>query len=320
MGIRAWIGVVIVVASGAFLLGWMFNPGPDRPDSTPTNSADHPLLAKRIFIEDPSNTIINFSPLRSSVREYFSQNQLRGSLYFEYLPTGTSIRVNGDYQFRAASLIKLPVAMELYKAEELGKLSLDQKVQLRQEWLNSDYGNLYKKGTGYELTLREAARVLLTDSDNTALRAILASTETALETKDRALGSLDIEFSQTSDEGIDIGTRSYSSFLKCLYFACYVSKEHSQELLEYLTQTTFDKRLVAGIPDKEVKIAHKIGVYNTQIQSDCGIIYLAKNNYVLCVMLQGNDDVVTNNHIAELSRVVYEYVKTPRSTSTNTSQ
>lgn len=296
------LGVVAAVFGLGYL--WGVNRAPAVPGD---NSADFPLLANRLFVENPSDRRINFSRLRSDLNGYFESHGLDGSLYFEYLPTGTSVRVNPDQKYQAASLIKLPVAMELFKASELGLVDLNQTITLKEEWLNDGFGELYKKGAGYELTLEETVKTLLVDSDNTALRAVIDTNDQVLSLEDRALGSLDIEFSTGEDQAINIGTRSYSSFLKCLYFACYNTKGHSQQILEYLTQTTFNNRLVAGV-DEDVKVAHKIGVFNTQVQSDCGIIYLENNNYVLCVMLSGNDDQATNSTIADISRLVFDYV------------
>lgn len=307
---KVTIGIFIIIGViSVFVLG--LNIGRKNVTPPTVTSKDYPLLSRRIFIENPNDTRINFSGLRKELNQYFKDNKLGGTLYFEYLPTGTSVRVNPSQEFRAASLIKTPVAMELYKAAEKNLVDLDKKRPLKQEWLNSDYGELYKKGMGYELSLREAAKILLSESDNTALRMIIDATAN-LQIEDRALGALDIEFSQTSKNGeINIGTRSYASFFKCLYFACYNTKEHSQEILDYLTQSKFDNRLTAGINnDKNIKIAHKIGVFNTQVQSDCGIVYVENKNYVLCIMLEGDDTPETNTHIAELSRRAYDFIIT----------
>lgn len=276
--------------------------------TTGSKNKDYPLLAGRIFADNPSSIQINFSPLRTSLNKYFQDNALEGSVYFEYLPTGTAVRVNSEAQYRAASLIKLPVAMETYKAQELKKITLDKKVALKQEWLNDGYGTLYQKGAGYELTLREALKIMLKDSDNTALRVLIDANK-GLPLENRALGSLDIEFDATSDGSIDIGTRSYASFLKCLYFACYNTQKDSQELLTLLANTPFNNRLVAGVNNNSVPIAHKIGVFNTRVQSDCGIVYAPNKHYVLCVMIEGDDDNVTNGRIAEISKMVYTFVK-----------
>jgi len=309
--------ILSIIAAAVILLAAGYGAGRFSENSSGNNNTakvsekDYPLLAKRIFVENPSDSRINFSPLRTALRQYFNDKQLTGSLHFEYLPTGTSVRINGDTQFRGASLIKLPVAMELYKTEELGKINLDEKIKLKPEWLHDGFGTLYEKGAGYELSYREAAKIMLSESDNTALRAVASVTETALQSNDRALGSLDVDFSQSTDEGINISARSYSSFLKCLYFACFNSKQHSQEILSYLIDTKFTDRIVAGISDKNIKVAHKVGIFNTQVQSDCGIVYAENNNYVLCIMLNGNNDPTTNGHMAEISKIVYSYIKDP---------
>lgn len=276
--------------------------------STAPTSSEYELLADRVFEDIDSQKTVNFSPLRRDLKQYFIDNNISGGLYFEYLPTGTSIRVNGDFRFRAASLMKLPLAMETYRAIELGKLHPKDTVILKEEWLNSDFGNLYLKGAGYAISVEELVSIMLTESDNTASRALLSITEGLLDTDDLVLGYLDIDFVSAEDGSIDVGARSYSSFLKCLYFACYNTEESSNKILSLITESDFNNRLVAGVGSESSAVAHKIGVFNTQVQSDCGIIYMTGGNYLLCVMLNGDDDETTNSHIANLSKIAYEYI------------
>lgn len=299
------VAAVIVAGLGLF---WLTGK-PAAPPANSQNPDDFPLLSKRIFQDNPSAAIINFTGLRTSLKDYYQKNNLTGSLYFEYLPTGTSIRVNDNEKEVAASLIKLPVAMELYRAAELNKTDLDKTITLKQEWLNDKFGTLYEKGAGYQLTLREAAKIMLTESDNTALTAIAMSIEGLVATDENPFESLDVDFQQNQDLTISISARSYSSILKCLYFSCYLEKPHSQELLKYLTEATFTSRLVAGIDDNDIPVAHKIGNFGDTTQSDCGIVYVPEKNYILCAMVDGPDNDISNGHIAELSRITYDFVK-----------
>lgn len=270
---------------------------------------DYNLLAKRLFTEDPNDSWVNFSTLRKEINDYYTNNNLAGSIYFEFLPTGTSIRINGDEEQVAASLIKLPAAMDLYKAAELGKVNLDDTVTLRQEWLDSQYGELYKKGAGYTLTLREAVKIMLEQSDNTALKAVSSKLANQLASDQNVFASLDMDFVQNQDLTVSIGARSYSSTLKCLYFACFNSKEDSQELLGYLTKSDFNSRIVAGVADKNIPVAHKIGTNFNKTQSDCGIVYYPKRNYVLCAMIQGPESAESDKHISEISKIVYRFIE-----------
>ncbi len=306
---KKWIAVggIFLVLAGIFGGYLLFNKD-NSNNSEVANSDDYPLLARRIFLENPNEPIVNFSALRGALNQYFTANNVEGGLYFEYLPTGTSIRIAGEEKEVAASLIKLPAAMELYKAAELGKINLDDKITLREEWLDDGFGDLYKKGAGHTLTLREATEIMLRDSDNTALKAVSVSMMGLLQQDENPFNFLDAEFSQNQDLTVSISARAYSSFLKCLYFSCYLEKQHSQELLDYLSNTDFKDRIVAGV-DSGIPVAHKVGNFGQSTQSDCGIVYIETKNYLLCVMLEGPDNAKTDAKIAELSKLTFDYIK-----------
>lgn len=272
-----------------------------------TNNNDkYSLLAKRLFVEEPNDPLINFTGLRAQLKNYMAENNLKGSLYFEYLPTGTNVRVDDNSEEVAASLMKIPATMELYKAYELGRVDIDKKIPLEESWLDDKFGELYKKGAGYELTLREAAEIALKDSDNTAIAMVIAKSRDKLELAENSLTYLDVEFSRPDLDTLTIGARAYSSFLKCLYFSCYLTTDNSQEILSYLTESSFSNRLAAGIPSG-IKVAHKIGTFS-DTQSDCGIVYEPARNYVLCVMLDVEDTNAGNAHIAAISKFTYDFV------------
>jgi beta-lactamase class A len=302
------IPVVLVLAS--FFAGYTVKARTisSGDNQSTLKASDYPLLAKRLFIDEPNDVIINFSNLREQISTYMSNNSLKGSIYFEYLPTGTSVRHTGDSEYVAASLMKIPVVMELYKASELKRVDLDKTIELKKEWLDPAFGDLYKKGVGYKLTLREAAQIALEHSDNTAISAILNSTENILKPSENVLTSLDVSINRDNKSQIEISARSYASFLKCLYFSCYTTYEDSQEILTYLTNSEFTNRLREGVPNT-VKIAHKIGTYSNITQSDCGVVYEPRRNYVLCVILQVPDTDEGNAHIATVSKMVYDYIK-----------
>jgi beta-lactamase class A len=302
------IGGVLLVIFGLFIGFILFNNDDPSISNTGSNPEDYPLLARRIFTENPNEPIVNFSGLRSELNSYFEENNIEGGLYFEYLPTGTSIRIAGEEKEVAASLIKLPAAMELYKAAELGKINLDDEIVIREEWLDDGFGQLYKKGAGHKLTLREATKIMLKDSDNTALKTISVTMMGLVSESENPFNFLDAEFTQNPDLTVSISARSYSSFLKCLYFSCYLDKEHSQEILDYLSNTGFKDRIVAGVDDG-VTVAHKVGNFGQTTQSDCGIVYLDKKNYLLCLMIEGPDNAETDAKIATISKLTYEFLK-----------
>lgn len=298
-------GVLLLIGA---VLGWLTVLSVQKNDAEQMQNR-YDLLSKRILIENPNDVLLDFKPLKSEAQKYIETTVGvdNVSFYFEYLPTGYSIGVNEDKEVVGASLLKLPVVMNIYKAAEEGKLNLDDKVALKQEWLNDDYGQLYKQGVGYEITFREAAKVAIEQSDNTAVLLLYSKlAEIDNTSSPRILDFVDVNFATNSKDQILIGAQSYSSFLKCLYFACFLTKDDSQEVLRHLTLSESKNRLPLHIPEN-VPIAHKIGSYDGLAESDCGIVYVEKRNYLLCVMVQGSDESAAN-YIAELSKIVYSSI------------
>lgn len=271
--------------------------------------ASHDLLAKRIFLSKPNDILVNFEPLRADLRKDLAYYDGKASLYFEYLPTGTSVRIGESEHLVAASLLKVPAVMQLYQLAEQNDLNLDDTITLKEEWLDSDYGDLYKKGAGYTATIRQMAELALEKSDNTALNAVQSVVDEHANQKiTSAYDALDVDYVDDERTNLSMSARGYASFLKCLYFACYISPDSSQEIMTYLTESTYgeDGRLGKYIPS-EVKIAHKIGVAGNQVQSDCGIVYVPNRHYILCVML--NEEKGRGGEvIAQISKKVYDYV------------
>jgi beta-lactamase class A len=269
-------------------------------------SSHYPLLAKRIFIDNPNDIFINFVPLRQQVKERFSALNVPYSFYFEYLPDGTSIRQGDDKELTAASLIKLPLVMNLYRAVELKRISLDKEVVIGADAIDPAYGDLWKQGAGTKITLRKAVELTLTQSDNTAAHTIYDNISTLLKPDEEALAQLDIHQDMKEGQAV-ITARSFSSILKSLYFSSYLNRADSQEILQYLSKSSFRERLAKPLPGN-IPVAHKIGVYNAQwSESDCGVVYVPKRPYIFCAMV-GLPEDQANIFIANVSKDVYTFI------------
>jgi beta-lactamase class A len=279
----------------------LFNPGNVATQSTVEQL---PYLSKRIFTEKQNDILINFVPLRSAARDYIEAQKEEIGYYFEYLPSGTSIGINEKMEIRIASLIKVPVVMAFYKLIEEGKLSEDTELTVREKDINIDFGNLWRDGPNSKISVKEAILLSIIESDNTAARVLNSNLpEGAI---DDVYDSLDIPKNFADGYPI-ISPKNYTSILRSLYLSSYLIKEYSNEILDILTRTKFSDMLPAGV-DKEIKVAHKIGIYDTQkVFSDCGIIYVPDRPYTLCIMVKGSQEQ-SREHISLLSKMAFEYV------------
>ena len=298
---------VIIFASGVVLGGFGLRVINNK--IAQEQQAKYDLLSRRVLIENPNDILLDFTPLKKELESYAANTvgKDKMSLYFEYLPTGSSIGINENKESVGASLLKLPVVINVYKLAEEGRLDLDRTVSIEKQWLNSSYGSLYKKGEGYELTIRRAAQYALEESDNTAVLLLMDMIARAPGGMQNGLFDfVDINYDVGSDDTVLIGSQAYASMLKCLYFSCFLNKDDSQEVLYHLTQATAKDRLAKSIP-AGLDVAHKIGTFKEQTQSDCGIIYLDKRNYLLCIMVD-EGEAEGSRHIAKVSQIVYEFL------------
>src|SRR5581483_5501658 len=120
------------------------------------------------------------------------------------------------------------------------------------------------------------------------------------------LKEVDIPVATDTQHDILVSSRGYTSLLKCLYLSCYLSKDDSQTILDTMTQSAYTKRIVAGIDDPSVKVAHKFGTSrSTGSESDCGIVYLPNRNYALC-MLIATDPATADQKISQVSKIIYD--------------
>lgn len=284
----------------------------DRPEPLP-------YLAKRLFVDHPNDIIIDFSPLRESLNTYVSGLPVTAGIYFEYLTTGTSININGKHEFYRASLVKLPVVMRTYKYIEQGKLSLDDVLTVESKQIDKNYGHLWERGVGTKLTVRELIRYVLQDSDNTAFNVLYEKVNVQLRgdgpggdaVSDDIYDYLDIPRA-TSGITPMITPKNYSSILKSLFFAAYLRFEHSNDILQVMSGEHQEHWLRRGIRDG-IPVADKIGVYNAEpasqhVFSDCGIVYYPERNYILCVMINTNDQSKASDILQSVSQRVFDYI------------
>lgn len=308
---RPWFFVAILSIFVNLLFAVAFvsllNQQKDGEKNVSDTASSYSFLSKRIFAENQNDILINFIPLRTAMREYVGKQNGDLGVYFEYLPSGISIGVNDKLEVRLASLIKIPVVMAVYKQIEEGKLKKDQVLTVGENDINKLFGDLWKRGAGSQIAVEEAVKLSLVDSDNTATRTLVSALPQGAI--DDVFDSLDIPKDKAGDLPV-ISPKNYSSILRALYLASYLTKQNSNEIFEILTGTKFNDKLPAGIPEN-VKVAHKIGIFDQKdaekVFSDCGIFYVPNRPYLLCIMNKSSEDEA-RERMQHLSKMVYGYI------------
>lgn len=230
-----------------------------------------------------------------------------------YLPVGTQtgiVSVNGSTQHASASMIKLVVLAALFDKVAAGEIDLSAQVEVKASDIVSGTGTVQDDGPGtYEL--RELARRMIADSDNTATNVIvdligmdavneeasklgLTGTVMARKMMDMVAADQGMRNRMTSDDAATI--------LNLIASGKLVNEQMSELAMSFLLQQTINAGLTDAIP-AGVQVAHKTGELN-QAEHDGGVV-LAAHPYVLVVMTEGIDNYLGVSVIADVSRAVY---------------
>lgn len=209
--------------------------------------------------------------------------------------------------YAAASISKLPILFTLYDELIKGTISKEQTITLTED-VRQDYGTgsmrYARNGTVY--SVEKMAELMIKQSDNTAAyilaRHILTPEKIQSYADSKGLTETSIAENTTTNKDMNL-------LLKALVTGKLFSPEITQEILGLLTDSDFEDRLPANLP-KEAIIYHKIGTAIAQLH-DVGIVKSPSSLYYIGVFTKGvSDEPGATEQIAEISRVVYDYMNT----------
>ena len=261
----------------------------------------------------------NLIDLKKNVQFYIN-NQTNihkiefASVYYRNLNNGPWIGINAAELFSPSSLIKIPLMMAYYKMADVDPSILQKTLSYTTayDYSQQNYTPQITIVPQQKYTIEELIEHMIIYSDNAAYTILNNNLDanTVIQTYND-LG-VDISKGLTDPNGNIISVKDYSSFFRILYNASYLSKNMSEKALGLLSQSKFTDGLVAGVPDS-VAIAHKFGerqytdTHQKQLH-DCGIVYLPKKPYLICIMTRGNNFSDMANTIKNISTLTYKEI------------
>lgn len=243
--------------------------------------------------------------------------------------TTEHININQHEMFHAASTMKTPVMIELFKQADEGAFSLQDSIKVKNEFRSIVDSSRYEmdisvdsEGELYKLiekqrTIRDLIDDMITMSSNLATNILIEQVGAANVTEtmrsygaDSILVLRGVEDIKAFEMGLSNRTTAHDEAViyERLAMGNAVSKEASEEMIEILKQQEFNEMIPAQLPE-EVQVAHKTG-WITGVNHDCGIVILPDGRKYVLVMLSKNapnrEQVLTT--FAGISRTIYDFL------------
>ena len=246
------------------------------------------------------------------------------------LQSKQTLFINEKVSLHAASTMKLPVMMEIFRLVEDKKLRLTDPIEVKNKFFSIVDGSEYRLNKtddsdeevynriGQKMTVLELVDHMITWSSNLATNLLIerVGPENIMKLMSE-LGANDIrvlrgvEDSKAFRAGKNNTTTAYDLMvlLRAIAENKFKSKRACEKMVEILAAQHFNDGIPAGLPTA-TKVAHKTGEI-TKHKHDAGIVYpLDGKPYVIVVLTKGiESDKQSGKLIAEISRLVYQALK-----------
>jgi beta-lactamase class A len=242
------------------------------------------------------------------------------------LGSGDTLFVNADTSFHAASTMKVPVMIELFRRASTGSFGMGQGLMIVNQFAsivdgspyaldpNSDSDTTLYHRVGSRVPVDTLLRLMITRSSNFATNTLIAlvGADQVNQTM-RSLGAQRIqvlrgvEDGKAFDKGLNNTTtaRDLATILRAIEEGRAAPPEATREMREILLAQEFNEKIPAGLPSG-VRVAHKTGEI-TAHSHDAAIVYPpGRAPYVLVVLTRGiQDGAKASKLIADISSIVY---------------
>lgn len=236
--------------------------------------------------------------------------------------------INADTNFHAASTMKVPVMIELFKQQEMGLIQMNDSVPLINEFKSIVDGSPYSMDLaddsddvlygkiGTQVALKDLLYSMITVSSNLATNVLigLVGAKNVTATM-RGLGASQIEVLRGVEDqkAYDLGlsntttARDLAVIMRAIAVHEAGTDADCQKMIGILKDQKFNDIIPFYLP-KTVEVAHKTGSI-TGVHHDAGIVYLPSGQSYVLVLLSKNlaDFDRGTVQLAGISKVFYDY-------------
>jgi beta-lactamase class A len=249
-------------------------------------------------------------------------------LAYTGLGSDDTLFINADSSFHAASTMKVPVMIELFRRASAGSFGMNQGLMLVNQFASIADGSLYALDPGSDsdttlyhrigdrVSVDTLLRLMITRSSNFATNTLI--TLVGAENVNRTMRTLGanriqvlrgVEDGKAFDKGLNNTTtaRDLAIILRAIEEGRAAPAAATREMLGILLAQEFNEKIPAGLP-RGTRVAHKTGEI-TAVSHDAAIVYPDGGKpYVLVVLTRGiADGEKSSKLIADLSEIVYRH-------------
>lgn len=256
----------------------------------------------------------NLTHLENSLKNLAANYpSLKPSVYVWDYESGKHADLNSGEVYSAASIIKIPVLIQLFKAIEDGNISLNDKVSMTPYYVSEGSGSLQFKGQNSVYTVDELARVMITESDNSATNILMSMTG-GMNAMNQSFRKWGMQETQINDwlpdmSGTNVTTaKEMATMIYNLDNPNFMTLNSREKMVDYMGHVHNNRLIQAGLPSDAVFV-HKTGDIGKML-GDAGIVFTPNGKKYIVVMLVNRpyNSALGKEFIVKASSMVYNYM------------
>lgn len=271
----------------------------------------------------------NLNKMKVEIQQSIDSSQGTFAMAFKDLQSGNQFAINGNEIFHAASTMKTPVMMEVFKQVNQGKLALTDSVLIKNEFTSIVDGSTFAldssndsdpdlyKCIGSKLTLDSLLSRMIDMSSNLATNIIInmIGAKNVNNTMEMlGVKKLKVLRGVEDQKAFDMKLNNITTaadqviLYEKLAKGKFINKQACRQMIEILSKQKHNEIIPAYLP-KNILVAHKTGSI-TGVEHDGGIIFLpGGHKYILILLSKGLvDEKAGIRTLANISKIVYENV------------
>lgn len=249
--------------------------------------------------------------LETKLRKLMVQYKtIEPSIFVWDYETGKYIDINSFKPYSAASIIKIPVLIQLFKSIEANQLTIYDEMLLTPYYKAEGSGDLQTRSTGSKYTMDELARAMIAKSDNSATNMIMSAigsmTDVNSAIKDWGLKNTYINNWLPDIEGTNYtNARDLATMLYNLDNPGFLNINSREYIIDYMSHVENNRLIQSGL-DPKALFVHKTGDIGKML-GDAGIVFAPNGRKYICVILANRpyNSPLGKDFIQKASNIIY---------------
>ena len=274
---------------------------------TPTIQKTHSEVTTMYHTSEIAN-------LKSQLQSLMSQYPtIKPSIYVWEYENGKYIDINADELYSAASIIKLPVLVRLFKSIEAGQMTIYDEMLLTDYYQSSGSGDLQYAQTGRKYSLDQLAKTMIQDSDNTATNMLMAKMggmdDVNIGLRDWGISKTYVRTWLPDLKGTNKTTaKDIAKILYNLDNPGFLNINSREYIVDYLSHVKNNRLIAAGLGEGAL-FMHKTGDIGTML-GDAGIVFAPNGKKYIVVILANRpyNSPLGKDFIVKASSLIYKSI------------